>query len=126
MDVNTQYVQSDYSGTHQWFGRANNILAGIDGANELFENLGATLPAGVVLAKPRTTVGTPDDGARVDESQRVLAANRNFHAQALGVYVQDLLELNNRWKLLGGLRWDRFDGSYRNISVAAPPAMSAP
>ena len=67
------------------------ILAGVDGANELFENFGATLPAGVVLAKARTTVGTPDDGARVDEAQRVLAANRNFHAQALGVYVQDLL-----------------------------------
>ena len=121
MNMNTQYVQSDYSGTHQWLGRAHNILAGIDGANELFENFGATLPAGVVLTKARTSVGTPDDGARVDESQRLLAANRNFHAQALGVYAQDLMQLNSRWKLLGGLRWDRFDGSYRNISVAAPP-----
>ena len=121
MDMDTQYMQSDYSGAHQWFGRRNNILAGVDGANEMFENLGATLPAGVTLTKARTTVGTPDDGARVDESQRLLAANRRFHAQALGLYVQDLLELDSRWKLLGGLRWDRFEGSYRNISVAAPP-----
>jgi catecholate siderophore receptor len=120
MNMNTQYGQSDYSAKHHWFGRAHNILAGVDGANELFENIGATLPTGVVLTKARTSVGTPDDGAQVDESQRALAPNRNFHAQALGAYVQDLLELTTQWKLLGGLRWDHLDGSYRNISVAAP------
>jgi catecholate siderophore receptor len=118
MNMDTRYLQSDYSGTHKWWGKSHAILAGVDGASEEFENLAATTPLGVSLAKPQTLVGTPDDGARIDESARILTVNRTFNARALGLYAQDLLQVTSTVKLLGGLRWDRFDGEYRNIAVA--------
>ena len=121
MNMDTQYLQSDYSGMHQWLGRSHSIQAGVDAANELFNNLAAAPTTGTALVKPRTTVGSPDDGARVDESLRSLSVNRKFHAQAVGIYAQDLLQLSSTLKLLGGLRWDHFKGSYRNVAVAAAP-----
>ena len=114
MDLDTQYLQSDYSGSHQWWGRTHAILGGLDAGNETFENFAASLPAGVTLTKVTTTVGTPDDGAGVDESQRLRTVNRDFRARSAGVYVQDLLQVTDTVKLLAGLRWDRFEGDYRN------------
>lgn len=119
MNMDTVYAQSDYSGRHPWLGFEHSVQAGVDLAHEKFENFG--LAAGSpVLAKPRTTVGSPDDGAWVDESRRTLVRNRTFTAKGLGAYVQDLLQIAPMWKLLAGLRWDRLDGSYHNLSTAAP------
>lgn len=118
MNMDTVYAQSDYSGRHVWGGMEHGVQAGVDLAHEKFENFG--LAAGSpVLAKPRTTVGAPDDGAWIDESRRVLLRNRTFTAKGLGAYVQDLVRIAPMWKLLAGLRWDRLDGDYRNLAVAA-------
>jgi catecholate siderophore receptor len=121
MNMNARYLQSDYSGKHQWWGLQHSVQSGIDYAGEDFENFAASVPPGVTLTKPTTTVGTPDDGAKIRESLRTLTRNRTFDAQAFGVYLQDLVQLAPAWKLLAGLRWDRFEGTYRNIAVAAPP-----
>ncbi len=126
MDMRTQYLQSDYSGSHQWWGRTHAILGGVDAANEKFENFAAALPAGVTLAKPTTTVGTPDDRARIDETQRLVSVNRDFRAHAAGVYVQDLLQVTDTVKLLAGLRWDRLEGDYRNRVVSGGGAATNP
>ncbi|HWS75606.1 MAG TPA: TonB-dependent receptor [Quisquiliibacterium sp.] len=122
MDMNTVYAQSDYSGKHDWFGRENSVQAGIDFANEDFENYAASLPAGTTMPKPPTTVGTPNDGGRVDESMRNLSVNRTFDAQAVGLYAQDLIRIADHWKLLGGLRWDVLEGKYSNLATTPPPA----
>lgn len=121
MDMDTLYAQSDYSGRHDWFGLRHSVQAGIDFAHEDFENFAASVPAGVALTKPPTTVGTPDDGAAIDEGARVLTVNRTFRNRALGAYAQDLVEVVPSWKVLAGLRWDRMDGDYQNIAVAAQP-----
>jgi catecholate siderophore receptor len=121
MNMDTRYLQSDYSGKHRWFGLQHSVQAGVDLADEDFENFAATVPEGATLTKPRTTVGTPNDGAKIQESLRVLTKNRSFEARALGAYVQDLVQVAPSWKLLGGLRWDRFEGTYHNIAVAANP-----
>jgi catecholate siderophore receptor len=120
MNMDNIYVQSDYSGRHRWFGRMNAIQAGADYAHEDFENFGLD-PTSPQLLKPDTTVGTPDDGAALEESARVLLRNRAFDARAFGVYVQDLLSIRSTFKLLGGLRWDRFEGEYHNIAIAPNP-----
>jgi catecholate siderophore receptor len=119
MNLKTRVLQSDYSGRHQAFGVAHSVQAGVDAAHEKFENFGVA-PDSPVLAKPRTTVGTPSDGAAVDESARLLMRNRTFDAKALGAYAQDLIEVAPMWKVLGGMRWDRFEGTYRNLSIPAP------
>jgi catecholate siderophore receptor len=120
-DLRSTYVQTDLSKAVTALGRTHELLAGVDLAREEFNNYTLTLPAGAVLNKntPRTTIGSPNQGPSVDESLRQRVLNRNFVARALGVYVQDLVEIAPTWKLLAGLRWDRFEGSY--FAPAAAP-----
>jgi catecholate siderophore receptor len=120
MNMDTLQLQSDYSGRHGWFGLEHAVQAGVDAADESFDGFGLS-PDSPVLTKPRTTVGAPDDGAEVDEAARLLVLNRTFEARALGAYLQDLMQIAPAWKLLGGLRWDRFEGTYNNLSAPANP-----
>jgi len=127
-DLTATYLQTDYTNRFTWFGRQNEVLGGIDIAREEFNNYNMVLPAGVVLDKntPRTTIGTPNDGTSVDESLREKVLNRNFVAKALGVYAQDLVEVAPNWKVLGGLRWDRFEGDYVSPATTAGNGTAAP
>ncbi|MEO7336250.1 MAG: TonB-dependent receptor, partial [Caldimonas sp.] len=120
-DLTTTYLQTDYSNTFSWFGRKHDVLGGVDLAREEFNNYTLVLPAGVTLDKntPRATLGSPDDGTAVDESLRNKVLNRNFVAKALGIYAQDLIEIVPHWKVLAGLRWDRFQGDYMSPAVVA-------
>lgn len=104
-DLATVNLQSDLSARFRALGLRHHVLAGVDAAHEDFNNY-----VGSALAKPKTTLGTPDDGGSVDEALRVVSLNRSFDAKALGVYAQDLVQIDPQWKLLGGLRWDRFSG----------------
>jgi catecholate siderophore receptor len=99
------------------------VLAGVDLAREEFNNYSMVLPTGVVLNKndPRTTVGTPNDGTSVDEGLRQKVKTRNFVAKALGVYAQDTVEVVEHWKLLAGLRWDKFEGEYVSPPIGTTP-----
>ena len=49
---------------------------------------------------------------------------RNFVAKALGVYAQDLLEVAPTWKLLAGLRWDKFEGDYVSPPIGTNPEIT--
>jgi catecholate siderophore receptor len=121
-DLQTTYLQTDYTNKFGWFGRTNEVLAGVDLAHETFNNYTMSLPAGVTLDKntPRTTIGTPNDGSFVDERLRFRVLNRHFVAKALGLYAQDLVEVAPHWKLLAGLRWDRFQGDYVSPTSTTP------
>lgn len=126
MDMDTRYVQSDYSGKHEAWNLKHQVAAGVDAGIEKFRNFGFSLPTGVTLTKPTTTVGTPSDGGGVDESQRIATENRNFKSKALGIYAQDLVEIAPKWKLLGGLRWDKFSGDYTNLAPVTGNAATNP
>lgn len=112
-------AQSDYTGKHQLFGLKNEISTGIDLSREKRSVYGAKTAAqgGVTLTKPTTTIGTPDDGAWVDESRRVLGLNNKFTATGAGVYLQDLVHIAPMWKVLGGLRYDFFTGDYKTYNL---------
>lgn len=125
-DMDTRYVQSDYSDKFAWWGLAHSVLTGVDLADEKFNNYTMVLPAGVTLTKPNTTVGTPDDGAWIDESLRQKSLGRTFHAQAMGVYAQDLVQIAPSWKLLGGLRWDYFKGEYWSAATTGAGGVVTP
>jgi catecholate siderophore receptor len=77
---------------------------------------------GVVPIKPTTLVGTPDDGASIDKSSRVLRRTSEYKSLAGGVYLQDLVEFVPHWKLLAGLRYDYLTGDYDTFAIpgAAP------
>ena len=126
MDMDGRYVQSDYSGKHGWFGLEHAVQAGADAAMEGFDNYAFSLPAGVTIPKPRTTVGSPNDGASVDETLRIATVNRTFDSKALGLYVQDLVRIAPAWKLLAGVRWDKFNGDYLAIAGQGQPTTGNP
>ena len=118
-DMDSIYVQSDYSGKFGWFGMKHAVLAGVDAALDDFTRYAAVTPAGVTIsAKPTTTIGTPDDGGSVDESLREARRSQTFKAKAFGLYAQDMVEFAPMWKLLAGLRWDRLSGTYKTYATA--------
>jgi catecholate siderophore receptor len=127
-DLTTTYLQSDYSRRIKAWGMTHEVLAGVDLAHERFNGYATVLPDGVVLDKNavRTTIGSPNSGvAWVDESLRIKRRQAAFEAKAAGLYAQDLLQLTDTVKLLGGLRYDRFQGDYRTYATAATAATSS-
>jgi catecholate siderophore receptor len=107
-------------------GLKHEVQAGIDVADEK-KTVYAALSAaqgGVNLLKPTTTVGTPNDGATIDESLRKLRVASDYHSRGAGIYLQNLVSLSPSWKLLAGLRYDRLVGDYNANTL--PNAASSP
>jgi catecholate siderophore receptor len=47
-------------------------------------------------------------------------------ATSFGAYINDTLELNKQWKVVGGVRWDRFKANVSNtVSTSTPPIYAA-
>ncbi|MBI3369884.1 MAG: TonB-dependent siderophore receptor [Burkholderiales bacterium] len=121
-NMDTTYGQVDYSKRFKWFGVDNEVLSGLDLAHEEFRGYAAVLPTGVTLDKNavRTRFGAPNDGTGgVDEALRIKRQQAAFDAKSIGLYGQDLVQVAEHWKLLGGLRYDHFKGSYQSIQAAA-------
>ena len=105
-------LQSDYSDRFHLGGKTHELLAGVDVFDERAKR-NNNYPLPNTPARPNTSVGTPDDGASVVDTRAPLAYNR-FKSRSIGLYVQDTVALTDSVKLIGGLRFDRFTGSYRN------------
>ncbi|MEI2744319.1 MAG: TonB-dependent receptor [Ottowia sp.] len=84
-------------------------------------------------------MGTPNDGAWVTDTRATPVAYNRFESRSIGAYVQDTVSLTDTVKLVGGLRFDHFKGSYRNadgslgnaahrqpVEPARGPALSSP
>jgi catecholate siderophore receptor len=96
-DLNSTYVQSDYSQTHSAWGLKHEVLAGMDAALEKRVVYGARNAAqgGIVPTKAPTTVGTPADGATVDEGARSLRVTNRYQSTSWGLYAQDLVHIDH-------------------------------
>jgi catecholate siderophore receptor len=125
-DMDTVHVQSDFSNKFEALGVRHELLAGADFAHEKKQVYGARSAAqsGVTINKPTTTVGTPNDGAWVDESSRVLRTTSDFDAKGWGFYAQDMVQVAPHWKVLGGLRYDSMEGNYNTYAI--PNAAAGP
>jgi len=125
-DLDSLYLQSDYSQKFAALGFKHELLAGIDYARESKNVYRATTPASATaaLTKPKTLAGTPDDGAWIDESLRVLSVSSAFKAHNLGAYAQDMVQVAPQWKVLGGLRYDSMKGAFDNIAVGGAVSSS--
>ena len=128
-DLQTAFVQSDYSGRFSAIGMRHEVLAGVDAALEKKTVYAARSAAqgGVNLTKPTTTIGSPDDGASLNEASRVLRVNNDYTSTGVGAYAQDLIALTPTWKLLLGLRFDKLKGEYNSYAIptnAAGPEIS--
>lgn len=102
------YVQSDYSNTIQTGSVRHELLAGFDAAQEKARRFGGGAGGPVTnFVKGNTTVGNPDDGRSLAVSP-VYRETSAYSADAVGLYAQDLAQVAPHWKILGGIRWDRF------------------
>ena len=120
-NLDATFVQSDFSSSFDALGVRHSVLAGVDMAKEKKIVYGARTVAqgGVVPVKPTTTIGTPDDGAWIDESARVLRTNNEYESTGWGVYAQDMVQVAPHWKVLAGLRFDNLVGDYDNYPITA-------
>ena len=120
-NMDTRHVQSDFNKTFKALGLKHELLAGIDWATEDKTLYAARTAAqgGFAPSKPTTTIGTPNDGAWIDESTRVLRVNNQYTSTGWGAYLQDLVQVAPHWKVLGGLRYDSLTGDY--VAFGAPP-----
>ena len=115
-DLDSVTLQSDYDTRFTAWGFKHAVQAGVDLTHDDFTGYTALTAAGTLL-KPDVTVGG-GGGGWVDESLRLVRKNRDFRSEAVGLYAQDLVQIAPAWKVLGGLRWDRFEGTYRTLSTA--------
>jgi catecholate siderophore receptor len=118
-DLDSLTFQSDLDKRFNAWGWKHSVQAGVDAAADRFTGYAAVNPVSGALVKPDVTVADNRGSGWVDEDARLVRKNRNFGSQALGAYAQDLVQLAPAWKLLGGVRWDRFGGTYRTYSTAA-------
>ncbi|MDZ4356291.1 MAG: TonB-dependent receptor, partial [Variovorax sp.] len=118
-DMDNVHLQSDYTGKFEALGYKHDILAGVDVSREEKTVYAARNVAqgGVVPTKPPTTIGTPNDGASVDEASRVLRVSNQYVSTGWGAYVQDVVQLTPTWKLVGGLRYDNLTGDYDAFAI---------
>ncbi|GAA4337937.1 TonB-dependent siderophore receptor [Variovorax defluvii] len=111
------YLQSDYTNTFTLGGQKHEIIAGVDASREEADRFGAWGPVGTNYYKGATWVGLPDD----DRRTALVPAFRqtsDYASHNFGAYIQDLWQVAPDWKLLGGLRWDRFRGDFSQTTYA--------
>ncbi|MBK0393679.1 TonB-dependent siderophore receptor [Ramlibacter sp. CrO1] len=121
----TTMLQSDYSNQFGWFGLRHDVLAGIDVAREeavRFQNASWN----VLGTRPPTTVGTPDDGATLTGTGRgpLYRESSNYKGRSLGLYAQDMVQLSPTWKVVGGVRWDRFQATTGQLTYDTAGALT--
>ncbi|WP_241673063.1 TonB-dependent receptor [Lacisediminimonas profundi] len=109
------YLQSDYNDKYNWFGLEHKITAGIDAAVEEADRYGAYGAVTTNFNKGSTTAGNPDAGLQLNAIP-TFRPNSAYSAQAIGLYAQDLVQIAPAWKLLGGIRFDHFNGRFRQIA----------
>ncbi len=117
------YAQSDYSRTYGWFGLRHEVLAGVDLAYETVDRFGSFGAVRANYNKGGTRVGTPNDGATT-LSVPMWRPSSNYQATTVGAFAQDLVSLAPHWKLLGGLRLDRFEADNGQIIYATNGAVT--
>ncbi|MEO7335245.1 MAG: TonB-dependent receptor [Caldimonas sp.] len=123
-DIRGTYLQSDYSNRFNWFGLRHEVLTGIDAAFERADRYSGFGTVGTNYNKGGTSVGNPDDG-RVTAAVPAYRKSSDFNGQAFGGYFQDLVSLTDQWKLLGGVRYDRFKADMGQITYATNGTVSA-
>ncbi|MDQ7744054.1 TonB-dependent receptor [Hydrogenophaga pseudoflava] len=122
-------AQSDFSTKFDALGVKHELIAGVDVSREERTVYAARSAAqgGVTITKPTTTIGTPEDGASVNEASRVLRVNNAYVATGVGAYVQDVVQVAPAWKVVGGVRYDNLNADYdiNTIPDAAPGPVTA-
>lgn len=88
---------------------AQDLLAGLDVATE------EMMVYKVTDGRPRTKttlISTPGASDSVNHGATQFGEDRSCQSTAWGVFAQDTITLNPKWKVIAGLRYDRLEGDY--------------
>ena len=116
--LQSQVLQSDYTDKFKWLGLTHAVTAGVDFNHEFRTTYSAVIPSGVTITKTNTTVGDTDGAASVNEGARSIRTASDFDVYSAGTYFQDLVQVAEHWKVLGGMRFDYVNGTYNTYSTA--------
>ena len=118
------YVQSDYSKEFALGGTKHQILTGLDASAEKADRyqdnafLHNAYRGQGLGSRPATFAGTPNDGAGLTGTgfTPVYRDASGYSSKSVGLYFQDLVQVADSWKILGGIRYDRLDGTFNQFS----------
>jgi catecholate siderophore receptor len=77
------------------------------------------------VPNPPTSVGSPDANPPLPPEYFTSVRRTNpvsYHAETVGLYAQDLVELSPEWKVLAGARFDHFEAEYARAEPDGPLA----
>jgi len=83
------------------------VIAGVEGGRETSDPTRYAY-SGV----PMTPLLNPNENADFSGATTI-ATQVTTTAYSVGVYLIDILKLGEHWQIIGGVRWDYFDASYR-------------
>ncbi|MES2935962.1 MAG: TonB-dependent receptor, partial [Pseudomonadota bacterium] len=119
LDDKSFFNQTDLIAKIQAGSILNTLTTGLEiGRDEYHEDRYAWNPTNVAI-----NLGNPVNGTR--QGQRMLSRTVETTADTLAAYVNDQIDLNKQWKLVGGLRWDRYKVSTTLQKFALPTGFAA-
>ncbi|MGI4813239.1 MAG: TonB-dependent receptor [Janthinobacterium lividum] len=103
----------------------NDVIGGVDLSHETYANQSLTstgpgLPSGTLAI---VSLVDPAVNARTPGTTTVRGNLVQSSANGIGAYVNDTMSLGPQWKLVGGVRWDRYSASINN-SISVPGSAS--
>jgi catecholate siderophore receptor len=115
-------LQSELTTAFQALGATHDVIAGID---LYWEDAKRANNYAGAQSGLRTFVGTPNDGDSRDDTRTGPIFN-TFDARNFGLYAQDTINLTPRFKVVAGLRFDRFEASYQTAAGTGPGGVVVP
>jgi catecholate siderophore receptor len=108
-------LQSDLTKKFDALGKKHELIAGVDLYDEDAQrnNNFAGSASGLT-----TTVGNPNNGDWRADTRGNPVFN-TFQSRNIGLYAQDTVAVTDTVKLIGGVRFDRFDASYQTAETTA-------
>lgn len=95
---------------------AHQLVTGVEIGHDNYTNQSlsrSNLPI-VSLVNPAHLSSTPAD------STEIVGNYANAGANSLGLYANDTISLGEHWKVVGGVRWDRYQAEINN-TISLPP-----
>ncbi len=92
------------------------VIAGVDLSHETYSNQSFTattpgLPSNTIAIVPLLNLQYTTRPANTREVATNLAESS---ANGVGIYANDTVSIGQYWKVVGGLRWDRYEASIKN------------
>ncbi|KAF3999906.1 TonB-dependent receptor [Glaciimonas immobilis] len=95
------------------------LIVGTEISHDEYDNAGYTRNNLPIVALVNPVYQSQPANVTTTTGNRVKSS-----ANALAAYINDTVALNKEWKLVGGLRWDRYQAELNNSIASGTPALT--